>query len=203
MPCKHWLEWTFIKVMPFLSYRPRWCLSGCVVCLPSQGSELPRGWNRYTQAERHHFTLHTEMVWNVSTHRDFHRIWKIDIPWILAVHMVNRLSALSLTTQHVCRLAGYRHFIQDKKTAMPEINTTSPALQKLRFCSGGESASYPLWKSRELTMTDIFSLQCSCKNCIDTSCGNVNPFVPGNGGVQTGQELSIFSMLLIINYVGI
>lgn len=46
---------------------------------------------------------------------------------------------------------------QAEKTAMPEINTGPPALQKPRFCRGVENASYPLWKSGELTMTGSFS----------------------------------------------
>lgn len=64
MPCKHWLEWTFIKVMPFLPYRHRWCKWGYVVAntyLPTiPGLRIAQRqqhcWDRYRQTERHNFT---------------------------------------------------------------------------------------------------------------------------------------------------
>lgn len=194
MPCEHWLEWTFIKVMPFLPYSPRWCLLGCVVSntyLPTiPGLRIPLSqqqcWDRYRQAERHNSTglFHVEgftkpciqrwcgmypVIGILTEHGKltFHESWQ----------STRSTSWVHSPSQHSMCAAwlGIDTSSKIKKTAMPEINTSSPALQKPRFCSGGESASYPLWKSRELTMTDIFSLQCSCKNCIHTSCGNVNP----------------------------
>lgn len=100
--------------------------------------------------------------------------WKIDIPWNLAVHVVTKLSAQSFSTQHVCSLPGYGHSSKIKKTAMPEINTSSPALQKPRFCSGGESASYPLWKSRESWQWLIFFLFTVVVRTTQTFCASVN-----------------------------
>lgn len=157
MPCKHWLEWTFIKCNASLAlqtqvvfvrlcccwytpaYHPRAqnCLETAALL-----RQIERDWKTWFYQAipywRVHQTLHTEMVWDASSHRDSHRTWKIDIPSILPVHVVNKMSAQPLTTQHVCSLAGYGHFIQGKKPTIPEINRSSPALQKMRFCSGGK-----------------------------------------------------------------